>query len=84
MPSPIPLHQNSPARIASSNPQYLWSARCIDAPIVRFHDGNGDADSLDAGENIRDDTRDANFNVTAYSDLTVLPAKRLRQPTDAE
>jgi len=55
-----------------SNPQsltsYVWSARYIDSPIVRFHDGNGDGDYLDAGDNIRYYTTDANYNVTATTD----------------
>ena len=45
--------------------QYVWCRRYIDAPIVRFRDGNTDGD-LDDGE---DDTlyylNDANRNVTA-------------------
>lgn len=45
--------------------QYVWSPRYIDAPIVRFHDGNGDGDYLDAEDNIRYSTGDANYNVTA-------------------
>ena len=48
--------------------QYVWSARYIDSPIMRFHDGNGDGDCLDAGDNIRYYTGDANFNVTATID----------------
>lgn len=48
--------------------QYVWSARYIDAPIMRFHDGNGDGDLLDAGDNVRYYTGDANFNVTATLD----------------
>ena len=38
--------------------QYVWSARYIDAPIVRFHDANGE------GNTIRYYTGDANYNVT--------------------
>jgi RHS repeat-associated protein len=37
--------------------QYVWSARYIDAPIIRFHD-----------DNIRYYTADANYNVTATID----------------
>jgi len=48
--------------------QYVWSARYIDAPIVRFHDGNGDGDLLDVDDNIRYYTGDANYNVTATID----------------
>ncbi len=51
------------ATVASN--QYVWSARYIDAPIARFHDGNGDGDLLDLGDNIRYYTGDANYNVTA-------------------
>jgi RHS repeat-associated protein len=35
---------------------------------VRFHDGNGDGDYSDAGDNIRYFTGDANYNVTAVLD----------------
>ena len=48
--------------------QYVWSPRYIDAPIVRFHDANGDGDYLDTGDNIRYYTDDANYNVTATID----------------
>ena len=48
--------------------QYVWSPRYVDAPIVRFHDGNGDGDYVDAGDNIRYYTDDANYNVTATID----------------
>jgi len=48
--------------------QYVWSARYIDAPVVRFHDGNGDGDLLDVEDNIRYYTGDANYNVTATID----------------
>ena len=48
--------------------QYVWSARYIDAPIVRFHDGNGDGDLLDVDDNIRYYTGDANYNVTSTID----------------
>jgi RHS repeat-associated protein len=48
--------------------QYVWSPRYIDAPIVRFHDGNADGDYLDAGDSIRYYTGDANYDVTATLD----------------
>ena len=51
-----------------TNNQYVWSARYIDAPIARFHDGNGDGDCLDAGDNVRYYAGDANYNVTAAVD----------------
>jgi RHS repeat-associated protein len=47
--------------------QYVWSARYIDAPVVRFHDGNGDGDcnpETDAADTIRYYAGDANYNVT--------------------
>ena len=47
---------------------YVWSARYIDSPIVRFHDDNGDGDLLDAGDATRYYTTDANHNVTAVID----------------
>jgi len=48
--------------------QYVWSARYIDAPLVRFHDGNGNGDLLDVDDNIRYYTGDGNYNVTATID----------------
>jgi RHS repeat-associated protein len=54
------------ATVASN--QYVWSARYIDSAIVRFHDGDGDGDYLDAGDNIRYSMGDANYNVTATID----------------
>ena len=45
--------------------QYVWSQRYIDAPVVRFHDGNADGDVLDTGvDSVRYYTTDANYNVT--------------------
>ena len=40
---------------AGTNPttsidQYVWSARYIDAPVVQFHDANGDGDVSDPGD----------------------------------
>ena len=49
--------------------QYVWSLRYIDAPIVRFHDGNGDGDYEDAGDNVLYYTTDANHNVTGLVGL---------------
>jgi RHS repeat-associated protein len=57
-------YPTSPASIT----QYVWSPRYIDAPIVRFHDGNGDGDLFDAGDTTLYYTGDANFNVTATID----------------
>ncbi len=48
--------------------QYVWSARYIDSPVVRFHDANADGDVLDEGDNTHYYTGDANFNVTAALD----------------
>jgi RHS repeat-associated protein len=48
--------------------QYVWSPRYIDSPVARFHDGNGDGDLLDPGDNTRYYTGDANYNVTATID----------------
>ncbi len=42
---------DSQEQLAGSN-QYIWSARYIDAPVMRFHDANGDGDCLDAGDNV--------------------------------
>ena len=55
--------------IVASN-QYVWSPRYIDAPIVRFHDSNGDGDLVDPGDNTRYYTGDANYSVTATIDAT--------------
>ncbi|NLE39844.1 MAG: RHS repeat-associated core domain-containing protein, partial [Pirellulaceae bacterium] len=54
------------ATVASN--QYVWSPRYVDSPVVRFHDGNGDGDYADAGDNVRYYTNDANYNVTATID----------------
>ena len=51
--------------------RYVWSPRYIDALIVRFHDGNVDGDYLDAGDNVRYYTADANFNITATIDASL-------------
>jgi len=54
--------------------QYVWSARYIDAPVIRFHDANADGDcdpsSATDGDTIRYYTGDANYNVTALLDYT--------------
>lgn len=51
--------------------QYVWDVRYVDAPVVRFHDGNTD-DDLDGGSEEGDNTlyytTDANWNVTALVD----------------
>ena len=45
--------------------QYIWSPRYIDAPIVRFHDGNADGYVYTTGvDNTRYYTGDANYNIT--------------------
>ncbi len=48
--------------------QYVWSARYIDVPVLRFHDANADGDVLDAVDNTHYYTGDANYNVTATID----------------
>jgi RHS repeat-associated protein len=48
--------------------QYVWGALYIDAPVVRFLDGNVDGDLLDTQDNTDSTlyyTYDGNFNVTA-------------------
>ncbi|MBM4017216.1 MAG: hypothetical protein FJ288_02640 [Planctomycetes bacterium] len=45
--------------------QYVWDIRYVDAPVVRFHDGNTDEDYDDPEDNILYYTQDANWNVTA-------------------
>jgi len=48
--------------------QYVWGVQYIDAPIVRFRDGNVDGDLLDTQNNVDSTlyyTYDGNFNVTA-------------------
>jgi RHS repeat-associated protein len=45
--------------------QYVWDQSYIDAPLVRFHDGNNDGDLGDTGvDDKRYYTWDANHNVT--------------------
>ncbi len=48
--------------------QYVWSARYVDAPVLRFHDANADGDLFDVGDTTYYYTGDANFNVTATID----------------
>jgi RHS repeat-associated protein len=45
--------------------QYVWDVRYIDAPVVRFRDGNTDGDLVDEGDDTLYYTNDANMNVTA-------------------
>ncbi len=58
---------DSQEQLTASN-QYVWSARYIDAPVMRFHDANGDGDCLDPADSVRYYAGDANFNVTATID----------------
>lgn len=51
-------------RTGAAVDQYVWDQSYVDSPIVRFHDGNGDGDLLDAGDSVRYYTWDANHNVT--------------------
>ena len=48
--------------------QTVYDLRYIDAPAVRFHDGNADGDLNDAGDNILYVVNDANFNITGVVD----------------
>ena len=48
--------------------QFVWDARYVDAPVVRFHDANTDGDYLDTGDNVLYYCQDANWNVTALVD----------------
>ncbi|MCX5673920.1 MAG: autotransporter-associated beta strand repeat-containing protein [Planctomycetota bacterium] len=48
--------------------QYVWDVRYVDAPVVRFHNGNTDEDYDDPEDNILYYTQDANWNVTALVD----------------
>ena len=48
--------------------QYVWGIQYVDAPVVRFRDGNVDGDLLDTQDNTDSTlyyTYDGNFNVTA-------------------
>jgi len=45
--------------------QYVWDVRYIDAPVVRFLDGNTDGDLEDEGDSTLYYCNDANMNVTA-------------------
>jgi len=49
---------------ANAETQYVWDARYIDAPVLRWHDANGDGDADDTHETLYV-TGDANMNVTA-------------------
>jgi RHS repeat-associated protein len=48
--------------------QYVWDVRYIDAPVVRFHNGNTDEDYDDPEDNTLYYAQDANWNVTAVVD----------------
>ncbi len=48
--------------------QYVWDARYIDAPVLRWRDGNTDDDLDDEGDDTLYYMTDANFNVTALID----------------
>ena len=53
--------------------QYVWDIRYIDAPVVRFRDGNTDGDltgGTQEGDNTLYYTNDANMNVTALVDAS--------------
>jgi RHS repeat-associated protein len=54
----------------AANPlkQFVWDVRYVDAPVVRFRDGNTDGDYDDAGDDTLYYTTDANMNVTALVD----------------
>ncbi len=56
----------------NANPlkQYVWGAQYIDAPIVRFYDGDQDGDVEDEGDNTLYYTYDAQFNVTSLVDAS--------------
>ena len=49
--------------------QYVWDARYIDAPVLRWQDANDDGDAGDANETLYY-TTDANMNVTALVDTS--------------
>ncbi|MFO8014309.1 MAG: RHS repeat-associated core domain-containing protein [Phycisphaerae bacterium] len=64
-------------RNADTDPykQYVWDLRYIDAPVLRWRDGNTDGDLDDEGDDTLYYTNDANMNVTALvrrGDGTVL------------
>jgi len=54
---------------ANAETQYVWDARYIDAPVLRWHDANGDGDADDTHETLYY-TADANMNVTALVDTS--------------
>jgi RHS repeat-associated protein len=59
--------------------QYVWGLQYIDAPVVRFRDGNLDGDLLDTQDNTDSTlyyTYDAQFNVTALVDTSGTPQER--------
>jgi hypothetical protein len=45
--------------------QYVWDVRYIDAPVLRWRDGNTDGDLEDEGDDTLYYCNDANMNVTA-------------------
>jgi len=48
--------------------RYVWGLEYIDAPIIRYRDGNTDGDVLDEGDSSLYYLHDANFNATGLVD----------------
>jgi len=65
----LEVRKNNPAD-GDPERQYVWDIRYIDAPVVRFFDGNLDGDYADEDDNVLYYCNDANMNVTALVDAS--------------
>ncbi|OQB81242.1 MAG: tRNA(Glu)-specific nuclease WapA precursor [Planctomycetes bacterium ADurb.Bin126] len=65
----LEVRRNNPAD-GDPERQYVWDIRYIDAPVVRFFDGNLDGDYADEDDNVLYYCNDANMNVTALVDAS--------------
>ncbi len=65
----LEVRKNNPAD-GDPERQYVWDIRYIDAPVVRFLDGNLDGDYADEDDNVLYYCNDANMNVTALVDAS--------------
>jgi len=65
----LEVRKNNPAD-GDPERQYVWDIRYIDAPVVRFFDGNLDGDYADQDDNVLYYCNDANMNVTALVDAS--------------
>ena len=63
-------HAEAYSQASATHPldRYVWGLEYIDAPIIRYRDGNADGDYGDEGDSLLYYLHDANFNVTGLVD----------------